>query len=56
MILSGRIDEKNQLWLKITVAGKNDQRVIDVLLDTGFTGDLQLPISLAVPLGLNLRQ
>lgn len=55
MVLSGQIDEKNQLWVAITVAGQHNQQTIPVLIDTGFTGELQLPLKVAVPLGLRLE-
>lgn len=54
MILSGYIDERNQLWVSITVAGQHNQQITPVLVDTGFTGELQLPLKIAVPLGLRL--
>lgn len=54
MVLSGRIDDRNQLWVDITVAGQHNQETISVLVDTGFTGELQLPLKIAVPLGLRL--
>lgn len=55
MSIIGRIDEKNQLWVEVTV-GREDgnQQTLDFLIDTGFTGEIQLPISVAVPLGLKL--
>ena len=55
MVLSGHIDEKNQLWAAITVAGQHNQRTISALIDTGFTWELQLPLKVAVPLGLRLE-
>lgn len=54
MILHGSIDDKNQLWVPIIVAGEHGQQKISALLDTGFTGELQLPLQIAVPLGLKL--
>ena len=54
MILRGSIDDKNQLWVPITVAGEHGQQKVSALLDTGFTGELQLPLQIAVPLGLKL--
>jgi clan AA aspartic protease len=54
MVLNGYIDEKNQLWVEITVAGQHNKQKIPVLVDTGFTGELQLPLKIAVPLGLRL--
>jgi clan AA aspartic protease len=54
MILQGSIDNRNQLWVPITVAGDHGQQTISALLDTGFTGELLLPLQIAVPLGLKL--
>lgn len=54
MILSGYIDERNQLWVSMTVVGLTDQQTIPVLVDTGFDGELLLPLRIAVPLGLRL--
>lgn len=54
MVLSGFIDERNQLWVRVTVAGQTGQKEILALVDTGFTGELQLPLTIAVPLGLRL--
>jgi len=43
------------LWVRITVAGHTDQHNdVEALIDTGFTGELLLPLRLAVPLGLRL--
>lgn len=54
MILAGRIDDRNRLWVTITVTGNQGQQQIEALIDTGFTGELLLPLSIAVPLGLTL--
>ncbi|SRR6266581_306386 len=54
MVLNGYIDERNQLWVRVTVAGQTGQKEIQALVDTGFTGELQLPLIVAVPLGLRL--
>ena len=54
MTINGRIDEKNQLWLNVVVGSDGNQKTVDMLLDTGFRGEIQLPISVAVPLGLKL--
>lgn len=54
MLLDGRIDDSNQLWVTLTVAGEHSQSQIEALLDTGFTGEIQLPLQIAVPLGLKL--
>jgi len=54
MVLTGEIDEQNQLWVNITVGGQHSQQEIPAQIDTGFTGELQLPLTVAVPLGLRL--
>lgn len=54
MVLSGYIDDRNQLWVEVTVAGQHSQQKVAALVDTGFTGELQLPLKVAVPLGLQL--
>lgn len=40
MVLQGRIDEKNQLWVTITVGGSYQKQTIEALIDTGFNGEL----------------
>lgn len=54
MVLLGRIDERNQLWISLTVGGSTQKRTIEVLVDTGFSGELALPLQIAIPLGLQL--
>jgi len=54
MTLAGYIDERNQLWVRLTVSGANNKQVIDALIDTGFNGELLLPLQVAIPLGLQL--
>jgi len=54
MEILGRIDAKNQLWTKIYVEGNKSFTEIDCIIDTGFNGELVLPINIAVPLGLEL--
>lgn len=54
MVLLGRIDERNQLWVPLTVGGSTQKRKIEVLVDTGFSGELALPLQIAIPLGLQL--
>ena len=54
MILQGHIDDSNQLWVTIKVGGDHSAQDIRALIDTGFTGDLWLPLRIAVPLGLKL--
>ncbi len=54
MELKGRMDENGQVWLTLTVRGMREEAQIEAMVDTGFTWALSLPISIAVPLGLEL--
>ncbi|MCS7264057.1 MAG: hypothetical protein NZ805_04410 [Armatimonadetes bacterium] len=54
MELQGRMDENGQVWLILTVRGIRGEVQIEALVDTGFTHPLLLPVSIAVPLGLEL--
>ena len=54
MELQGRMDENGQMWLTITVRGMRGETTIEAMVDSGFTWALALPVSIAVPLGLEL--
>lgn len=54
MVLTGHIDERNQLWVDIVVGGTTQKQTITALIDTGFTGELVLPLQIAIALGLKL--
>lgn len=54
MELQGRVDENGQIWLTLSVRGMRGEAQIEAMVDTGFTWALSLPISIAVPLGLEL--
>lgn len=54
MIIEGKIDEQNRLWVNIRVSGYHGGRDISFRIDTAFDGELSIPVSLAVPLGLPL--
>lgn len=48
------LDEYNQPKIQITLEGHRTERTIDAIIDTGFNGDICLPISTAIELGLEL--
>ena len=54
-MIEGRIDLVEGPRIQVWISGRRDRVAIDALLDTGFDGDLCLPIAVAVPLGLELR-
>ncbi|MDD5291323.1 MAG: hypothetical protein PHZ04_04410 [Patescibacteria group bacterium] len=53
MLINGII-HNDQLWVKLKLAGYHGSKEIYFLIDTGFDGELSLPVSLAIPLGLAL--
>ena len=54
MVLEGKIDERNQLWVTVTVGGRQKKQTVMAIVDTGFNGELLLPLPVAIPLGLEL--
>ena len=52
--MRGFIDDKGNPYLQILVKGRRDELKVLCLVDTGFTGALCLPTSIAVNLGLEL--
>ena len=54
MELQGRMDENGQIWVTLTVRGMRSEATIEAVVDTGFTRPLPLPVTIAVPLGLEL--
>jgi predicted aspartyl protease len=53
-VIEGFIDEQRQGWLPIKVRGMFGVIETSAIVDTGFNGDLVIPVSIAVPLGLIL--
>jgi len=53
--IEGYFDEYRQPRIRITVVGTHGEATVDAVIDTGFDGDLCLPILIAIKLGLELR-
>jgi len=53
--MKGIIDELLQPKCKITIKGFRKSISVDTFIDIGFSGDLCLPIPIAIQLGLELR-
>lgn len=54
MVIEGRINELREAVLPLVVKGLRAQAKVDAVIDTGFSGDLCLPIEVAIQLGLEL--
>jgi len=54
MTIEGDIDSNNTLWVKLDVIGEAGKKTMPVFIDTGFSGELAIPLQIAVPLGLKL--
>jgi len=52
--MCGYVDEYLQPKVKLLVRGLRQESEVEAVVDTGFNGDLCLPISLAIQLGLEL--
>jgi clan AA aspartic protease len=54
MVIEGRINELGEAALQVVVSGIRAQAKVDAVIDTGFSGELCLPIETAIQLGLEL--
>ena len=54
MTIKGVIDEYGHAFVQIEVGGRKSSLTTLALLDSGFDGELCLPIEIALPLGLEL--
>ena len=50
----GHVDELRQPRVEITLLGTRGEVTTDAVIDTGFDGDLSIPIQLAIEIGLEL--
>lgn len=53
-MIKGFIDEYGHPLIEIEMSGRKDKLKMLALVDSGFDGELCLPIEIAVPLGLEL--
>jgi clan AA aspartic protease len=52
-MMSGRVNQQREAVLKLVIIGNRSQKIaVDAIVDTGFNGDLILPIELVLELEL----
>lgn len=54
-MIHGYFDDVGQPRIAVSIFGNRGEVTIDAVIDTGFDGSLCLPLSLAIPLGLELH-
>ena len=54
-MIHGYFDDVGQPRIAVSIFGNRGEVTIDAVIDTGFDGALCLPLSLAIPLGLELH-
>lgn len=54
-MIRGYFDDVGQPRIAVSIFGNRGELTIDAVIDTGFDGSLCLPLSLAIPLGLELH-
>ena len=52
--VEGYVDDQGQAIIEIAVGGSRGEISLNAIVDTGFSGDVSLPTSTAVQLGLEL--
>lgn len=52
--MEGYVDEFGQPKLVVTLIGERNQLTTEAIIDTGFNGELSIPVNLAIELGLKL--
>ena len=52
--VEGHVDDQGQPIMEIRVGGSRGEISLNAIVDTGFSGDVSLPTSIAVQLGLEL--
>lgn len=52
--VEGYVDDQGQAVIEIRVGGSRGEIILNAIVDTGFSGDVSLPTSIAVQLGLEL--
>ena len=52
--VQGHVDDQGQPIVEIQVSGSRGEISLNAVVDTGFSGDVSLPTSIAVQLGLEL--
>ena len=53
-MIQGVLRENKTSWLLLAIEGSRGSEEIEVMVDSGFTGDLCVPVPVAVKLGLEL--
>ena len=53
-MIRGYFDDVGQPRITVSIFGNRGEVTIDAVIDTGFDGSLCLPLSIAIPLGLEL--
>ena len=53
--LTGYVNGLGQPRVRVTIIGDREKIEVDAIIDTGFDGDICIPVQLAVRLGLELR-